>query len=175
MFMEFSEVKMFAWLGNRKKRVMNQMAALTRAAQMATYISLRNSLQPADPASPRDDEKELSGLRAAARTNILYGNPSNEARRDLDLAEEHRAALRWLDHTPVFRELVVQTLRVIATVRYGRTDAAKVDGEPILVAYGTEFPEAPTPDSYQALLVRALSTLTEGQQRDIAAWMRRGA
>jgi hypothetical protein len=165
---------MFAWLVKRKKRVMTQMSALTRAAQMATYTSLLNSLERAGSVSPRG-EKELSGLRAAARTNLIYGNPPNEAHQELDLAEERRAALQWLERTPLFRELVVQTLRVITTVRYGRTGAVKVDGEPLLATYGAEFPEAPTPDSYQALLVRALSTLTERQQRHIAAWMRRGA
>lgn len=165
---------MFAWLRNRKKRVMTQMAALTRAAQLATYTSLRNSLRPGDGAPP-SDEKDLSEIRAAARTNLLYGSPPNEAHRALDMAQEHRAALQWLEQTALFRELVVQTVRVIATVRYGRTGAVTVEGEPILAAYGAEFPEAPTPDSYQALLVRALSTLTESQQKEIAAWMRRGA
>lgn len=154
---------MFGWF---KKRMLNRMAGLTRDAQLATFAAIVGGFQ-GDP---------LAKSRAGARTNFLYGHEASvEHKQQFDMSVEERAALEWLQRNELFKELVVQTLRVIATVRYGRglgNAVSPVIGEQILLDFGPAFPVAPEPDTYGALVLRAIETLDE---KDRAAFVHSGA
>jgi hypothetical protein len=162
---------MFGWYKRREQRLMARMGDMTRVAQMTTYVALENELGVADARS--EEEKSSIAARAAARTNFLYGEAPADMHKNLDLAREHRFASDWLSANPLFRELVVQTLRVLSVVKFHRTQEVPRAEATVLDKYGHEFPSAPTPETYPVLLQRALATLTDTQQAEINAWAQR--
>jgi hypothetical protein len=164
---------MFGWFNRREDRLPARMAALTRVAQMVTYTAIVNDLGFNDGRS--EDEKATISARAAARTNFLFGNEPAKTHNQFDLALEHRSASDWLAVSPLFRELVVQTLRVIFTVRHGTTGSSAIVREDVLVKHGREFPDAPNPTEYPLLVQRAIGTLTDSQQVEISEWEKRGS
>ena len=157
---------MFGWF---KRRLLARMGSLTRVAQMATFGAIVR-----DVGHQTRDAESIRGVKAAARTNFLFGNePSEVHATQLDLPTEERAALEWLRTEPLYRELVVQTLRVVGTVRFGQGgNVNPVVGERVLSEFGAQFPVAPDPAAYDALVLRAVQALPEADQKGIAEWRR---
>ena len=106
-------------------------------------------------------------LRTAAMVNFLFGKPTQEMHiQQLDLDSERKTALEWLRNNSIFRELVVQSLRVKNTTDFssGKSDGS-ITGEDILATFGSEYPIAPNPKNYEALVYKAFQSLTHDMQQ----------
>jgi hypothetical protein len=116
---------MFGWF---KKRLLARMDNLTKVAQMATCVAITRELKNREA-----NEESVVGMKGAARANFLFGHKGSELhRQQLDLPSEERAALEWLRDNAVFCELVVQSLRVMNMVGFGRHGTVgAVVGEPM--------------------------------------------
>jgi hypothetical protein len=156
----------FGWF---KKRLFALMESWVRRAHLATYSALRRDLG-VNAEEPKADDA-IRRMQAACRANFLMGSgPAELHKQDLDLLAEHAAALNWLRQDPIFCELVVQSLRVVHMISHGRgvPVTLPVLGEELLLEFGPAFPVAPSPDSYEELVVRAMKTLPHGDQVAIA-------
>ena len=159
---------MFGWL---KKRMLARMATSASVARIVTFRALSITLE-IDSAESKDKRAAIA-RSAGARTNFLFGSESTETHvENLDLGAEHQAAIEWLETNTLFRELVVQTRRVESTVRYGQTGSVEAIGGSILANYGREFPDAPNPESYAALVKRAIDSLPERERAQFNRWRR---
>ena len=81
-----------------------------------------------------------------------------------------------MQDNPTMRELVVQTLRVSWVVDYmvKRGDLPSEERMSILTKFGSEFPNAPDPNSYEALVRRAIGTLPVSSQARVLGLMETG-
>ena len=74
------------------------------------------------------------------------------------------------------RELVVQTLRVASQVDYmvQREDCLSEERLLVLTEFGSEFADAPQPETYEALVKRAIGTLPHHSQSRPLRFMETG-
>lgn len=151
---------MFGWL---KKNLLTEMNTLFNVANLTTSIALFKhncSISEID-ANSGDDERKFQMFRSAAMVNFLFGKPAQEMHiTRLDLDSEERFALEWLRSNSIFRELVVQSLRVKNTTDFGSgKNDGSITGEEILTVFGSEYPIAPNPKNYEALVDKACQSL----------------
>ena len=153
---------MFGWLINRyfNRQVAPQMERLFKASQLliSGVIMEKLGFHNADD----DASKNAIAARAAARTNYLFGHDPSPQHAKLDLIAEHQAAHDWLqsNSNQVLRELVIQSLRVVATMGHGTgSGSLKPSAIRILEEFGGEFPNAPEPQSYLELFKAATSVV----------------
>jgi len=151
------------WLS--KKRIKSKMRRLVNAAKIAAYGIVTSHVS--EP--PAEDISELSraGMIAAASVNFLFGEAPSSLHEGLNLREIHADAVEWLRRNDLLRELIVQSLRVTSQLGYMENGVAKVKGEDILKTFGSAYPTAPDPDSYENLVQRAISTLSPDSQSTI--------
>lgn len=152
---------MFGWL---KKNLIKEMNTLFNLANITTTSAL---FQHNCTSSGTDTKVELQMLRTAAMVNFLFGKPTQEMHiQQLDLDSERKTALEWLRNNSIFRELVVQSLRVKNTTDFssGKSDGS-ITGEDILATFGSEYPIAPNPKNYEALVYKAFQSLTHDMQQ----------
>ncbi len=157
---------MFGWF---KKRLLSKMNTFVYMARMVTALAALEHVGIKSAGLNRDADKEA--MKAAAMTNYLFSEtPAAMHKQQLDLHAEHEAAIAWLQEDPTFRELVVQSLRVMTTANYGSGKGASVVGEEILALLGAEYPQAPEPATYEALVMRAIQTLPVKAQVQFSRW-----
>jgi hypothetical protein len=65
-----------------------------------------------------DTERFAVTVKAGAHASLLFDVPLAPEHKKLDVEAERKAAYAWLTRQPVFKELVVQTLRVQNTLAY---------------------------------------------------------
>jgi hypothetical protein len=143
------------------------MNHLTNVARLATFAVIRQEFERRDSKATA----HANNVIAAAWTNFLFGaEPNEEHRQHLDLAAEERAALGWLKGHAVHRELAVQSLRVAATIKGARGGSVwpPTPTLRVLEEFGPEFPNEPSPGSYDELVMRAVQLLPPEEQRAIA-------
>jgi hypothetical protein len=150
------------WLLSSKKRLARRMQAALNAAKFVTFSALFARTDDAD-------EAQLQSLAqlASAKTNYLFGESPSDQHVHLDLPRLHAEAAEWIRANDIFREVVVQSLRVASQLRYMSSGQAEVRGEVILKEFGRQYPEAPSPDSYEGLVRRALTTLSSKTQAEL--------
>lgn len=150
-----------------KTRVKKRLGQLLNGAKFAVSVALVEHYGGFEKGQSKED---IDGrlARSAAATNYLFGEPLHPDHvRDLDLAIIQSEALEWLRERPVFRKLVVQSLRVVSVLS-GKTDFL---GEPILAQFGREFPDAPDPNNFENLVNEAIASLPPNCREDLRARM----
>ena len=154
--------------GFGKTKLLAKMESLTNIAQMAVYMMLTNLFQV--DAAQTDGERDVVATKAAAWANYLFGKSPSPQHAHLNPDAEHQDAQSWLKQNRVARELVVQSLRVANTIAYGKTSTAPELGMDLLSSFGAEFPNAPDPASYEALVHRAIALLPPEHQQRLLVW-----
>lgn len=141
------------------KRVMAQMGRLSELSEMATTMIIIEDIGWNQATSNR--EKETLLTRAGAQASLLFDTSLEPEYQVLDIERERKEALAWLERRPIFKELIVQTLRVRNTVKYSLTGQSPdpVIGISILELYGEHFPNEPNPENYNELIVKAVNSL----------------
>lgn len=138
-------------------RVMAQMGRLSELAEMATTMIIIEDIGWNQATS--DLERETLLNRAGAQANLLFDAPLEYHVPDIE--RERKEAFAWLERRPIFKELIVQTLRVRNTGMYALTGQSPdpIIGISILEQYGKHFPNEPNPENYNELLVKAVNSL----------------
>ncbi len=128
-----------------------KLDSLQRLAQLTVTLTLQDEFA-------QEMDKTEAMTWAVALVNDLFGNPASKVSiASLDMDEVSRCATTLLESKIDYRELVVQSLRVLTTVYFGRNKQfpdTYSKYEHILNRYGGEFPEIPNPEVYRKLVVR---------------------
>ena len=155
---------MFGWLRKAsQERVLKTMNALSYLANLATAYKIESLLKESDS----DNNESEIGKILAFRTNYLFGREISESHSHIDTESEINSANIWLSQDILFRELIVQSLRVMNTSRIAKGGDVVFAGDEILKLYGSSFPESPTPDSYRKLVFKAIESLTPNARIDV--------
>lgn len=162
-------------MANRQRQfepnIIPQMERMADASRMAAAMMLLNDLGM-DQAST-ELERERVAIRAEAQASLLFDKLLVYEHQQLEVDRERAEALAWMERWPVFQELIVQTLRVDNTLEYARTGQAPepIIGATVLERYGRQFPDAPDPESYPALLSKAIHSMPAQLQAKVVAWL----
>lgn len=158
---------MFGWF---KRRLAARMDAQANIAQLAMAMALLSHFRVQQ--APNDAEKSARAAKASAVANHFFGKESDLAHtRGFDLPSLYEEGNAWLQKNPLFKELVVQSLRVLNTVEFARTGKAPVIGESLLVQFGPEFPLSPNPETYAALVAKAVESLPPEEQASVKRFL----
>jgi hypothetical protein len=139
------------------------MERLVTIAQLAVSVKLINDYGFQETSS--DDERNAVVAKAAATTNYLFGKSPSPMHAHLDLAAEHAAAREWLKKNSPMCELVVQSLRVANVIGWGTSGTLPEIGMELLEAFGKEYPDSPSVDTYEALVRRFVAALPPSRER----------
>jgi len=155
---------MFGWLKKSSQdRVLKIMDSLSYLANITTAYKINSLLK--DSRNYKDDD-ELN-KKIAVRTNYLFGRNVSDSHSNLDVKAEFISANDWLSSDSLFRELVVQSLRVMNTSRMAKGGEAIIVGEDILTTYGYLYPEASSPDAYKTLVFKAIESLPLASKEEV--------
>ena len=146
-----------------KSRLGRKMSRLANAAQMTVFARLN---QDAETDNMSADEKKKLSQEAAAACNFLFGK-YNDQHAGLDLQRINKGALEWIGKDAGLCELVVQSLRVRAQVKFMRSRSTEIEGREILEAFGAQYLLAPNPGNYEALINREIVKLRPEDQPSI--------
>ncbi|MGH2510378.1 MAG: hypothetical protein ACRDHZ_23630 [Ktedonobacteraceae bacterium] len=137
------------------------------AAQIVASMAIGEDEGAYCAGSEAEEQKLIA--RSAAMCNCLFDGEQNEKIRSwFDLAEIEHAAHMWLSQHDTFKELVVQSLRVMNTIAIDRAGAVTgLLGEGILSMYGKTYPDAPNPDNYPAIIRKALGELDDANRNEL--------
>lgn len=148
--------------GLLKKRV--QMDELLVISQMTTCLGLMN-YYGFDEAKSESEKNELTA-KAAAGANYLFGKePSPMHVQQFNILEIESEACEWLRKTPVFCELVVQSLRVAMTINYAASGTLAIVGAKLIAMFCREFPNTPNPTTFKQLVNKAILSLPPDYQQ----------
>ena len=155
---------MFASLKKASQdRVLKTMDALSYLANLTTAYKINALLKSSGNYS---DEEELTKIMAL-RTNYLFGKDLSDSHSSLDVQAEFNSAIDWLANDDLFRELIIQSLRVINTSKMAKSGKPIVFGEEIIKTYGYLYTEAPNPDNYKVLVFKAIESLSTMDKNNI--------
>ena len=155
---------MFAWFNKLSQdRLLKTMDALSYLANLTTAYKINSLLKSSGNYS---DEEELTRIMAV-RTNYLFGKDLSDSHSSLDVKAEFNSAIDWLANDGLFRELIIQSLRVMSTSKMAKSGKPIVLGEEIIKTYGYLYPEAPNPDNYKILVFKAIESLPTMDKNDI--------
>ena len=155
---------MFGWLRKAsQERVLKTMDALSYLANLTTAYKIESLLKE----QHSDKNESEIGKILAFRTNYLFGRQVSESHAHIDAESEINSANIWLSNDSLFRELVVQSLRVMNTSKIAKGGDAVIAGGEILKLHGSSFPEGPTPEYYKELVFKAIESLTSNARIDI--------
>ena len=147
---------MFAWLKKASQdRVLKRMDALSYLANLTTAHKINSILKSSGDYSDADEMAKVM----AVRTNYLFGKDLSDSHSSLDVKVEFNLAIDWLSNDSLFRELVVQSLRVMNTSSLAKGGEPNILGEDILTTYGYLYPENLSPDDYKILVFKAIDSL----------------
>jgi len=147
---------MFGWLKKvSQDRVLKRMDALSFLANLSTAHKINFILKLSGNYSDADEMTKIM----AVRTNYLFGKDLSDNHKHLNVKEEFNLAIDWLANDDLFRELVIQSLRIMNTSRLAKGEELNVLGEDILTTYGYLYPEYLSPDDYEKLVFKAIDTL----------------
>lgn len=161
--------------GKRKERLLNRMEMLVIAAQFVTCTAIGETEGAYDTTD--EEEKNRRIAIAAAKANYLFARvPAEIHKTQFNLGAVAGDADVWLLQHMKFQELVVQSLRVQNMVAFGRDEnLVEPLGVGILAKFGSQYPDAPDPDSFPALVKKSLNELSQRNKHDLLqAFERRG-
>lgn len=144
-----------------KKRLKSKMHRLINEAKITSYGIFKFHISGASVGNK--SESSHASMIAAASVNFVFGEAPSSLHERLNLREIHTDAIEWLKRDDLLRELVVQSLRVTAQLYFMENGAIAVRGEEVLKTFGSEYPIAPAPDSYEKLVKKAIGALSEMQ------------
>lgn len=157
---------MFGWF---KKRLLTRMLGLTDVAQLMTFTALIDHYS----LDSRMSENQCAA-KAAAVANCFFGkSPDPRHVQQFNFVTLQTEAAGWLKANEPFRELVVQSLRVLNTAAHESSPTGPVIGESILVVFGSDYPDEPNPETYEELVHRVLGLLPLKSQENIRSWRKR--
>jgi len=135
--------------GFGKRRVFERMSGSYQKAQLAIYSFLKSKQYKVKDNIIEGEDKMLM---AAAITNFMLGREAVQMHLDeFDIEEIESIGYQLIDKNQNLKELVVQSMRVyLILFTEGVMDIPI--GMDIIEKYGSEFPDAPSPSSYEALL-----------------------
>ena len=155
---------MFGWLKKvSKDRVLKKMDALSYLANLTTAHKINFILKSSGDYSDADEISKIM----AVRTNYLFGKELSDNHVHLNIKDEFNSAIDWLSSDSLFRELVVQSLRVMNTSSLAKGGEPNVLGEDILTTYGYLFPENLSPDDYKILVFKAIDSLPLASMNEV--------
>jgi hypothetical protein len=155
---------MFAWLKKASQdRVLKTMDGLSYLANLTTAYKINSLLK----SSGNYSNDEVLSKVMAVRTNYLFGKDLSDSHSSLDLKNEFNSAIDWLANDSLFRELVVQSLRVMSTTKMVKSGEPTVLGEDVLTIYGYLYPENSSPDNYKILVFKAVDSLDLKSRNDV--------
>ena len=155
---------MFGWLKKASQdRVLKTMDALAYLANLTTAYRINLLLKSSGNYS---NEEELTKVMAI-RTNYLFGKDLSDSHSSLDVKAEYNSAIDWLANDGLFRELVIQSLRVMSTSKMAKSGTPIVLGDEIIKTYGYLYTEAPNPDNYKILVFKAIDSLDSNSRNDV--------
>jgi hypothetical protein len=157
--------------GRMKRRVARNVNHLARTGQATIGAAL---LRHYSLNSAVGDSGDDIARRGAAAANFLNGQPLHATHDDLDLPQIYAEARQWMRDNRTMRELVVQTLRVASRIESKEEDAPSEERALILAEFGSEFAEEPHPETYEALVRRAIGTLPHSPQVQLLRFMETG-
>ena len=147
----------------RKRKIAARMLALAFAARATIAVAMLDCFHVTDTQS--DEENAVRATKAAIAANHVLDEPQNpEYTSGPDLQSVYDEGTNWLKLHPLFAELVVQSLRVRSIAWFALNKQAAVFGESILLEFGHLFPDAPSPSSYEALIMRVIAALPEDKR-----------
>lgn len=146
--------------GFRKSKLLSKMQNLHHLAGTSVFCRYR---------AAGAGGHEAASMRAAALLGAMFGkSPSTELSARFDMDEIRRQAQTDFAADRALRELVVQALRVEAALAAEGKLPPLVPGSlRILESSGAEFPEAPTPASFEALVHGYIATLPGNARADV--------
>jgi hypothetical protein len=135
-------------LATRHEERIREIRAVVRVLQFAARLAVYDGLAAlfaitAPPADPK--------ILSAAVTNWFFGEECHPDHAGIQsLTREN--GLELLEADQPLAELVVQSLRMRATLMYSAGTPPDVHDHEILAKFGRRFPAAPTPDSFKDLV-----------------------
>lgn len=155
--------------------VIAQMERLANASRMATAMMMMHDLGMSQ-ASGESGQMDIA-TRVGAQASLLFDKPLAPEHVRLNIEREREEALIWLERQQLFKQLVVQTLRVDNTVEFARTGQAPdpIIGATILERYGKQFREEPNPESYNSLLSAVIHSMPTQLQASMVVWLQKNA
>jgi len=154
---------MFGWFRKASQdRVLKKMDALVYLANLTAAYKIHSHLKST---INYKDEEELNQIMAI-RTNFLFGKKLSESHAHLDFKSEFNAAIGWLASDSLFRELIVQSLRVMNTSRISKGGDSVILGDDILSIFGYLYNE-PNPDSYEMLVFKGIDSLSTMDKNEV--------
>jgi hypothetical protein len=148
-----------------------QMERLADASRMATAMMLMHELGM--PQADNESEQMQIATRAGLQASLIFDKPLAPEHELLDIEAERKKVLEWLEDRPLFKELVVQTLRVDNIVRFAKTGQPPnpLIGASLLGNFGKQFRNGPSPDSYNSLLSDVIHSMPAQIQAKMVAWL----
>ena len=144
-----------------KKSVRRRLSVLLNASKLAVWDILQTHFL----SSPSDMPQ--ANLVASAAVNFLFGEAVDSLHHDLDLSKIHAEATKLLGRSNLLKELVTQSLRISTTLDFMKGKTISDRKLEILSMFGSEYPTAPNPDSYERLVRRVIRTLSPEMQKSI--------
>jgi hypothetical protein len=135
--------------GFGKKRVLERMGHSYQKSQLAIFGYLKEKKYKVR-GSILEGEKKMN--MAAAIANFMFGQEPVQIHLDeFDIKEIESIGYQLIDKNHNLKELVVQSMRVYLILWNQGVMDTPIDID-IIEKYGSEFPDAPSPSSYEALL-----------------------
>ena len=137
--------------GFGKQRVFEKMGDLYQKSQIAMYSFLKSKRYKVKGSMLEGEDR---ALMAAAVTNFMLGREAVQMHLDkFDIEEIESIGQQLIEENQNLKELVVQSMRVYLVLYHeGLMDIPIEMG--IIEEYGHEFPDSPSPGSYESLLNR---------------------
>lgn len=149
------------------------MNALVNGAKLTAFVILENDLRSSQTVDDfgfdqltSDDNEKLTQI-AAASVNYWFGEVPNGIHKDLDLKYIHAASTRWLSRNDSVRELVIQAMRVLSTIRYTKLELVAMNTLYVLEDFGKGYPDAPDTQTFEAQLRSEMLKLSPDQQNEV--------
>ena len=148
--------------GRNKQSSVVSVDTLTRAAWATIETALMRHYGVGLGAWAGADESKTT--RAAAAANLLNGQARQPTVIGVDLRQIQAETREWIRTNVEMRELVVQTLRVVAQSAGTRDGAMSEESLAILSEFSGDATDTPDPLAYEAVVRRAIATLPHSTQ-----------
>ena len=105
--------------------------------------------------------------------NLMFSRSNPIADESLiSLEKITELANHYLEENPLLLEVVVQSRRTIATIRFGRSGESDIAADyayQLMESHGKDFPAAPNPNNYPALMDSFIDSLPEASRSSTLA------
>jgi len=150
------DLTVFGFGKNREQKLIKEMHTYADVATMAVFCYVT--------AIDEDGDNEGAPF-VAAMVNYLFGKVPDPEHLEMFGSEKVESeATKLIENNVKLKELVVQSLRVLAAV-----DPDNFDGLALLGEYGSEFPAAPDPDSFPEVIKNFVQSMPEAAKSEFGS------